>query len=213
MAEAKLVEITRNDFLTVSLMYASENNIPGVDAYGKFGIGGRCFVHPEMYERLMRLEHPLKERGLQIRIFDAYRPPAAHEFMSARVPVKGLFAETAMLSQHCHASAVDVCLTDGDGNELVFPTKVDAYAPEYTRQLAQGITEPYFKHLQKADYSYTALPQEALDNRALLCSLMEGAGFERLQSEWWHFNLPEKEKYPMIDFQVDTDGKFRFTAV
>lgn len=209
----ELAEITQNDFLTVSMMYASERNIPGVDAYGRFGLGARCFAHPVLFERLMRLEHPLKKLGLKLKIFDAYRPPAAHEFMSARVPVKGLFAETAMLSQHCHASAVDVCLTDGAGNELEFPTRVDAYAPEYTQQLAKGITEPYFKHLQKADYACTDLPPEALKNRALLCSLMEDAGFERLQSEWWHFNLPEKEKYPMIDFRTDNEGNFHFTAV
>lgn len=213
MTETGLVEITQNDFLTVSLMYASEYNIPGVDAYGRFGLGNRCFAHKDISDRLMRLENPLKERGLKLKIFDAYRPPAAHEFMSARVPVKGLFAETAKLSQHCHASAIDVCLTDEAGNELAFPTKVDAYAPEYTEQLAKGITEPYFHHLQKADYSYSDLPEEALKNRALLCSLMETAGFERLQHEWWHFNLPEKEKYPMVDFHVDAQGNFHFTAV
>ena len=203
MIFSNLVELKENDFISIRLMYAAPDNMAGVDAYHHVGLRNRCFARPELAEALSRLERPLKQRRLKLKIFDAYRPPAAHDYLSARVPVKGLFAETAELSMHCRGIAVDVCLTDENDKELQFPTAVDAYTPEYARQLAQGITEPYFKHLQKANYACTDLPLPALQNRELLRTLMQNAGFEHLQHEWWHFCLPDADRYGVIDFPVN----------
>lgn len=206
-----LVELKENDYISIRLMYASPYNMAGVDAYHHFGLGERCFTRPELADALTRLEQPLKQRRLKLKIFDAYRPPAAHDYLSARVPVKGLFAETAELSMHCRGIAVDVCLTDENNKELLFPTAVDAYTPEYAEQLSQGITEPYFRHLQKADYACADLPREAVQNRSLLCSLMEKAGFEPMQSEWWHFSLPGANRYNVIDIPMNTAEKLDFS--
>lgn len=195
-----LVELKENDYISICLMYASPDNIAGADAYHHFGLGNRCLARPELVAALMRLEQPLKQRQLKLKILDAYRPPAAHDYLRDRVPVKGLFAQRAELSMHCRGIAVDVCLTDENGKELQFPTAVDAYTQEYARQLSQGITEPYFKHLQKANYACTDLPPQAVQNRELLRSLMHQAGFEHLPHEWWHFFLPDKTRYGVIDF-------------
>ena len=88
---------------------------------------------------------------------------------------------------------------------------VDAYTPEYAEQLSQGITEPYFRHLQRADYACADLPREAVQNRSLLCSLMEKAGFEPMQSEWWHFSLPGANRYNIIDIPMNAAGKLEFS--
>lgn len=199
-----LVELKENDYISIRLMYAAPDNITGADVYHRFGLGNRCFARPELAAALTRLEQPLKQRRLKLKIFDAYRPPAAHDYLRDHTPVKGLFAERAKLSMHCRGIAVDVCLTDENDKELQFPTAVDAYTPEYARQLAQGITEPYFKHLQKANYACTDLPLPAVQNRELLRTLMQNAGFEYLQHEWWHFCLPDKTRYGVIDFPEQT---------
>lgn len=207
-----LVELKETDFLSISLMYASRHNICRLDAYHLVGLGNRCFLHPDGVERLMALEPKLKEVNLKLKVFDAYRPPQAHDMLKDRIPVKGLFAETARKSLHCHGCAVDVCLTDIYDNELDFPTKVDAYTPEYAEQLANGVSFPYEQHFKKADYAYeNPADEQAIIHRDLLRGLMESVGFEALSYEWWHFNLLGKEKYPFIHFSVNENKECSFT--
>ena len=35
--------------------------------------------------------------------------------------------------------------------------------------------------------------------RLLLLGIMLAAGFRHIDSEWWHYELPEAETYPLID--------------
>ena len=43
---------------------------------------------------------------------------------------------------------------------------------------------------------------EEINNRELLKKLMTSVGFETINSEWWHFQLPGgKEDYPMIEWE------------
>lgn len=207
-----LVELLSSEYIEIRPMYASPFNMAGTDAYGAVGLGARCFACPCVVENLNRLKPLLKDKGLKLKIFDAYRPPAAHKMLAAKVPVKGLFAETPESSMHCRAAAVDVCLCDLAGKELDFPTAVDAYTPEFARQIAEGITEPYANELKKAGYDYDdPADAEKIKNRTLLRSLMEQAGFSAYPPEWWHFSLPDAETYPVFDFKCDFGtGQFSF---
>ena len=36
-------------------------------------------------------------------------------------------------------------------------------------------------------------------NRLTLLQVMQGAGFEPIAHEWWHYTLPGHEQYPLLD--------------
>ena len=211
----KLQEITTNEFFTVDMMYAGVNNMLRTNIYERVGLGNRCFVCDDMYACLQRLAPMLWQRGLKLKICDAYRPPLAHRLMKEIIPMSGFFAAEPEKSQHCHASAVDVSLINAaTGQELSFPCEVDAYTPYFAEQIALGKWDEFRTHLEKAKYSWVGRsPQDAalIANRSLLRDLMEQAGLQALEHEWWHFNLPDKDKYPMVDFGL-VDGQFCFSA-
>ncbi|MBJ6045301.1 D-alanyl-D-alanine dipeptidase, partial [Salmonella enterica subsp. enterica serovar Typhimurium] len=36
-----------------------------------------------------------------------------------------------------------------------------------------------------------------------LNAIMFGGGFVGINSEWWHFELPDAARYPLLDDQID----------
>lgn len=205
-----MVEIKSDADFIVDMMYAKPTNMSGIDAYGQIGLGNRCFIRPEAAENLEKLRPKLRAEHLKLKVFDGYRPPQSHTLMMNAMPVKGLYADSAFLSSHCHAAALDVCLCREDGEELDFPTKVDAYLPRFADEVHRGVLDGYRENLKKAAYAYTSGNARENENRQKLCDLMESAGFERFASEWWHFDLPHAKEYPLVQFKV-LDGQCVFT--
>ena len=203
LAAGKLKEL-RDDCFVVDLMYAgTAHNMTGRAVYRETGPGNRALVHKDLYEKLLRLIPFLKEHHLKLKIFDAYRPPLAHKKLLEVIPRQGFFAQDPSSSPHCRGTAVDVALCDENGRELPYPTAVDAYTPQYAKDVQAGKTDAFFEYLQKArhDYQGDASP-EALANRDALKRLMEHIGLKALPHEWWHYELPDgrSDKYPVIDF-------------
>ena len=197
----KLVEINNHNFI-IELMYAdTKQNMTGKPVYKEIGFGNKALVHKDLWNKLEQLIPWLEEHKRKLKIFDAYRPPLAHEKLREVIPQPGFFAINPATSPHCRATAVDVCLTDENGNELTYPTLVDAYDPDYATEVQQGKSEAFFEYLKKARHDYEDASKEALHNRRELKSLMESIGLKALPHEWWHYELPngrEDDKYPMI---------------
>ena len=193
-----LVEISNTHFI-IDMMYARSNNITGLAVYQQIGLGNRAFVHPQILKNLQNLIPELEKQNLKLRICDAYRPPLAHTLLMQQVPVPGLFAENYQLSNHCHGTAIDVCLTDMAGNNLDFPTEIDAYTPEIAQALRQGNSQPLKENLIRARHDYREASPQALTNRNLLKNLMTNHGFETIPHEWWHYNLQNFKNYPVIE--------------
>lgn len=76
--------------------------------------------------------------------------------------------------------AVDLTIVDKDGNELAMPTPFDTFTDKAHK------------------YSMIPTAQERA-NRLLLRLVMEKVGLEGINTEWWHFQLPDAEKYPLIE--------------
>ena len=199
-----LVEIKSDEHFVVDMMYASlKNNMTGVAVYQEIGFGNRALVHKDVWESLQKTIPYLEAKGLKLKIYDAYRPPLAHRRLKEIIPEPGFFASKPEVSQHCHATAVDVCLCHKDGTDLEYPTKVDAYDATYAKQIQEGISAPFFEYLKQARHDFTDTANtEALKNRADLLELMESVGLERCRHEWWHYDLPngKDENHPMIDY-------------
>ncbi len=136
--------------------------------------------------------------GYRIKIFDAYRPQRAvksfmawadSDDMSTREEFYPDFRSKWQLvdqgyiarnSAHMKGSAVDMTLTDMDGNELDMGTGFD-YFGALAWHGARGIT------------------QEQSANRSLLRSVMEQCGFKAFEHEWWHYRL-KNQPYPDMNF-------------
>ena len=136
-----------------------------------------------------------------MRVCDAYRPPVAHNRLLEIIPIEGFFAKDYARSNHCHGTAVDVCLTDINGNNLAYPTEIDAYEEQYQKQVCNGDFSQFQKHLIKARHDYDGATKEAIENRQFLKDLMESHGFESIPHEWWHYNICGWQNYPVVDWQ------------
>ena len=185
-----LTEITGDRFI-IDMMYATPENIILHPVYWEVGFGDRAYIHVDAAVRLQELAGELAAQNLKLRIRDAYRPPVAHRRILELITVEGLFASKPENSLHCYGTAIDCCLTDEKGRNLKFPTEVDGYEKKFAKQLTKGETEPFYKHLEKArqDFLDTRYAEE-INNRELLKKLMTSVGFETINSEWWHFQLP-----------------------
>lgn len=188
-----------NPYFIVDMMYATPDNMSGKAVYMSFPQQDKAYLHNDAYKALLSVIPELAKHHYRMRIRDAYRLPQAHQALFKAVPIQGFFKEDYTTSNHCHGTAVDVCLTDENGNNLAFPTEVDAYTKEFQLQVADGKFDDFKKHLQKARHDYMEADSEALENRAFLKTLMESHGFESIPHEWWHYNLKGWQNYPVID--------------
>lgn len=186
----------------IDMMYARNNNMLTRAVYQEVGFGNQLLVHPDVKNALMSMVPALDRLKCKMRMCDAYRPPIAHQKCIEAVPITGFFAADYSKSNHCHGTAVDVCLTDLDGNNLVYPTEIDAYEPHFAKQIVNGQFDDFQKHLIKARHDYYDASPEAIQNRENLKQLMESHGFESIPHEWWHYNLKGWQNYPVIEWHI-----------
>lgn len=124
-------------------------------------------------------------KGIGIKIWDGYRPRAVQYLLFDVYPNPVYVADPNNGSMHNRGGAVDLTLIDlATGNELEMPTLFDDFS-------------------DRASHSYTNLSQEAINNRKLLKDILtKVAGLNYYESEWWHYNLPDANSYPLMDFQM-----------
>ena len=119
-----------------------------------------------------------------IKIFDGYRPLSVQKMMWEILPDDRYVADPKDGSRHNRGAAVDVSLVDSNGVELPMPTDFDDFTV-------------------KAAHDYMDLPAEIIKNRELLKIHMEKYGFISLNSEWWHYDLKDFVKYPVVDYSFE----------
>jgi len=173
----ELVDISELDpTIIIDLKYATSDNFVGKVLYNeKRAVLRRCTA-----ERLVRVQHKLRQQGVGIKIWDAYRPLSVQKEMWKLVPDSRYVANPARGSRHNRGAAVDVTLVDSTGKELTMPTGFDDFT-------------------EKAGAYYQDIPAEAKRNRKILQKAMTSEGFLILDSEWWHFDDPEWKKFDILD--------------
>ena len=162
--------------LMTDVRYATAENFTGQVLYASDTLRARSFA----VEGLQRAQEEARRRGLQLKVFDAYRPWSVQKLMWSIVPDERYVADPAKGSRHNRGCAFDLTLCDANGNELEMGTGYDAFVPE-------------------AAATYSALPSEVLANRRLLQEIMDHAGFDVLPTEWWHFDARGWEQYALLD--------------
>ena len=157
----------------------------------------------EAADALKLVSDDMKQQGLRLVIYDAYRPQQAVDHFArwaediADTRMKAVFYPDvdkadlfekgfiARRSGHSRGSTVDLTLLDEKSGTL----------------LDMGGPFDFFGELSHPDYTGATPAQHA--NRMLLQSAMMKRGFKPLSTEWWHFTLVD-EPYPktFFDFPV-----------
>ncbi len=109
--------------------------------------------------------------GLQLVIYDAYRPQQAQAMLWQACPDPQYVVDVTVGSNHSRGTAIDLTLRDEHGNIL---------------DMGAGFDEMH----ERSHAYHPSVPPAAQRNRLLLNAIMTGGGFVGISSEWWHFELP-----------------------
>lgn len=129
-----------------------------------------CLVNKSTAVKLNKAQRELKKQGYAIKVWDAWRPPEAHQALwdAVRDP-KYVVPPSKGLSLHCYGIAVDLTLVKANGAPLKMPSKFDEFS-------------------RKAASNYVGGDPEVKANVERLQKAMRNAGFRIIKSEWWHFD-------------------------
>jgi len=183
--------------LVQEIRYAGSNNFMGRPADGY--LANRAILTRAAAEALRKVQQELKEKGLGLKIFDAYRPTraVAHFIRWAQDPAdqkmkkeyypalekENLFklGYLAKRSAHSRGSTVDLTL-------IYLATK---------EEVDMGSHFDFFGPISR--YDSPLITVEQFQNRKLLREVMVKQGFVPYNEEWWHFRL-KNEPYPNTYF-------------
>ena len=148
----------------------------------------KAWLHPVAATMLFRALDILKAShpDFSILIYDAARPIEVQRVMSdwaKRTKNDNFFADPAKGGGlHNYGMAVDVTLINKNGEPFSMGTPFDFFGPEaYTDKEEDLLNRG---RITRTEYN----------NRKLLRSVMEAAGFKSIRTEWWHFNACTREE-------------------
>ena len=171
-----LIDIKKYAYaIDIELRYAKKNNITGK----KIFLEEKCLLIKEAAEKLFSASRIARNFDCKLKVFDAYRPKYVQEALWNFCPNPDFLTDPARGSPHTRGIAVDLTLTK-NAKELDMGTDFDDF------------TEKAF-HLSKN------VSVRVRKNRALLLSIMTLAGFDFYHNEWWHYQLFQPKKYPLIN--------------
>jgi zinc D-Ala-D-Ala dipeptidase len=194
----KMVE-ARDAGLKGENFYASDRNPP---YWSKVeGATERLLLRQSVAEKLARVNERAGEAGLELFLFDAWRPRAVQAYfhdvwMPRELKIRHPHLSGAALSEeverywaapsadenspapHATGGAVDLTLKWKDGEALWMGSLFDDVTAMANRDR--------FENLAADNFSFS--DEEARANRRLLHWLMTDEGFAGHPDEWWHFS-------------------------
>ena len=175
-----LVRIAPPEFdVDLAIAYASAQNFTGRPVYAR----AAAWLHPEAADRLRQAIDLAAAIGLRLKIFDAFRPSEAQWALWEHTPDPDFLADPRRGSPHSRGAAVDLTLLDGAGRPLDMGTEFDAFTP-------------------LSHHGTTAIAPAAQRNRLTLLGLMTAAGWDFYRNEWWHYQLFQARRLPVLSDSV-----------
>lgn len=164
--------------LRFDLRYATLNNFMKQKLYPTIST---TYLRKAAADPLLSIQLELNKQGLGLKIFDAYRPYSVTEKLWEPVRDDRYAADPKKGSGHNRGIAVDLTIIRlSNDEELNMGTGFDNFS-------------------DTAHHAFTDLPAEVLQNRLLLKNSMEKHGFKALDTEWWHYYLPDVNLYELLD--------------
>lgn len=164
--------------IVMDLRYADSNNFTRQKLYPPIS---SSYLRKTAVLALAAAEADLNKMGLGLKIFDAYRPYAVTVKMWELVKDERYTADPKKGSAHNRGVAVDLTIINAvTKKEMEMGTGFDNFS-------------------DTAHHQFKALPLKVLQNRQLLKTVMEKHGFKALETEWWHYALPNIHEYPLLN--------------
>jgi D-alanyl-D-alanine dipeptidase len=88
-------------------------------------------------------------------------------------------------SRHNRGYAVDLTLIDGNRRELLMPPDFDDFS-------------------ERVGHDYEDLPEEVIRNCDLLREVMESYSFVALETEWWHYDCQNFERFELLNLSQES---------
>lgn len=199
LLEAGMVDIHNFDTsIKVDLKYSGTDNFLKIDLYGDFN---KVYLHEDAARKLATAQVLLQQKHSEysLIVYDAVRPLSITKMMwdSIKVPEsqkKNFLAHPELGSMHNYGLAVDITIIDDSNIPLDMGTPFDSY-----EKLAYPMLEEQFLISGK-------LSKEQYQNRLLLREVMKEAGFNHIETEWWHFSIYSRN-YARQNFAMVTNHK------
>lgn len=174
--DTRMVELDEQGWpIKLDLKYGTPDNIVGKVIYN----APRCLLREEAVISLRRAIEIAAGIGHTFLIYDAYRPTEAQEKLWEACPDERYVADPKKGSNHGRGVAVDLTLLDREGNPLDMGT-------------------PFDDMRQESHHGAQTISREAQINRHMLMGIMTLAGWDWFSTEWWHYQLPQTQDYPLI---------------
>lgn len=156
----------------VELKYASTDNVSGLMIYNFDEI----YLRYGTVKKLMNAQAELREMGLSLKVWDAFRPAYAQYTIWEAFPNATFITNPNITyADNTYGNAVDVTVVDANGVELEMPTGFDVFT-------------------SLADRNYADCSPEAAANATMLQEVMENNGFKYTNTQWWHY--VDTDSYP-----------------
>jgi D-alanyl-D-alanine dipeptidase len=178
--QVRLIEIKQHPGkIALDLRYATKNNFTKRRMYP--ASTQKTYLLNPAYEALQAAMVDFAKAGYYIKIFDAYRPYSVTVDFWELIHDERYVANPKNGSGHNKGISIDLTLINAKtGAELNMGTGFDNFS-------------------DTAHHSFQQLPIEIINNRKILKTTMEKQGFIALETEWWHYSLPNPKQYPVID--------------
>jgi len=164
--------------LVVDLRYAGADNFMHQRLYPA---DARAWLRKVAADSLAAVQKELKEKGLGLKIFDAYRPWSITDMMWEKVKDDRYAADPRKGSNHNRGIAIDLTMINlRTGKEVPMGTGFDNFS-------------------DTAHHAFTQLPPAVLVRRSTLKIAMERHGFKALDTEWWHYSLVGAGDFELLD--------------
>jgi zinc D-Ala-D-Ala dipeptidase len=169
--------------LILDLKYSTQNNFTKTILY-KNVIS--TYMRMPAAIALQQVQNNLQQKGLGLKVFDAYRPYAATKLMWDLIHDERYVANPKNGSNHNRGLAIDLTIINlKTAQELDMGTGFDNFT-------------------DTAHHTFINLPKSVVENRQLLKTTMEQFGFKSFDTEWWHYTWPNDMEYEVLDLKFIT---------
>lgn len=152
--------------IILDIRYATTNNFTGTVIYEN----ADAYLCYGTVKKLMSVQAALREKGLSLIIWDAYRPVEAQQRLWDVCPNPTFVADPRNgITSHSRGNTVDLGVVNADGSYIPVPSGFDEFS-------------------SLADRSYADVPADAAANSQMLEDIMSANGFYGYWGEWWHYS-------------------------
>jgi D-alanyl-D-alanine dipeptidase len=188
----KMMDIAVIPNIVLDIRYATRNNFMHKKLYPSITT---TYLRLPAVKALEHVQSQLNKMDLGLKIFDAYRPYCVTEKMWEPIKDDRYVADPKKGSGHNRGIAVDLTVINlKTKEELPMGTAFDNFS-------------------DTAHQTFMALPLQILQNRNLLKDLMEKYGFKSLETEWWHYSLPNAKDFEILDLGFKKLGKINVSKI